>query len=241
MDAISIVIPARNEERFIGSCLESIRRASANYNGRIETIVVLNRCTDRTEEIARSLGARIVREDARNLSKIRNAGAGVATGRILITIDADSTMTAGTLSAVERALSSRKTIGGGVWIFPERLSIGIVASVIVLGVALAPVMLRDWISGGLFWCYREDFKAIGGFDESLVSVEDIDFARRLKARGKKIGRPFRTLRGGHIVTSCRKFDRFGDWALVTNPRLVWQLLEGTNQTAADEFFYKIER
>src|SRR5467141_3713967 len=89
----SIVIPARNEERLIGRCLESIRVAAAPYPGQVETIVVLNRCSDRTEEIAHSFGARTIREDARNLARIRNAGAHSATGTVLVTIDADSTMT----------------------------------------------------------------------------------------------------------------------------------------------------
>jgi len=53
-------------------------------------IVILNRCTDRTGEIACEWGARTVQEDEPNLSKIRNAGAEVAKGRILVTCDADS-------------------------------------------------------------------------------------------------------------------------------------------------------
>jgi hypothetical protein len=37
------------------------------------TIVVINRCTDATEEIARRRGARIVRDDSRNLARIRTS------------------------------------------------------------------------------------------------------------------------------------------------------------------------
>lgn len=241
MAGISIVIPARNEERYLPACLESIRRAAQNYPGTVEIIVVLNRCTDRTEQIALQHGARLVREDARNLSKIRNAGARAATQEILVTIDADSVMTPGTLLAIDRTLSAGKTVGGGVLIFPERISLGILVSALVLATALARELLIDRISGGLFWCYRDDFEAIGGFDESLITLEDVDFAQRLKSHGKKTGRKFRVLRGGRIVTSCRKFDKFGDWAMLTQPRLMWRLLKGNHQAAADEFFYKIDR
>ena len=233
----SIVIPARNEERFIGPCLESIRLAARPYPGQVETIVVLNRCTDKTEAIARKFGARIIREDAKNLARIRNAGARNAAGTILITVDADSTMSPKTLVAIEKALSSGKTVGGGVFIRPERLSAGIVATLLLL----ALVLLINPISGGLFWCYRDDFNAIGGFDEDLVSAEDVDFARRLKTFGKKVGRPFSTLRGGHIVTSCRKLDQFGDWCVMRNPRLFWRIMSGKSQPAADEFYYDVER
>src|SRR5258708_22890222 len=96
----SLVIPARNEHRFIGACLESIRVAAAAYPDELEVIVVLNRCSDRTEAIAHNFGARTIREDARNLARIRNAGARSALGRMLVTIDADSRMSPNTLVAI---------------------------------------------------------------------------------------------------------------------------------------------
>ncbi|MBZ5724437.1 MAG: glycosyltransferase [Acidobacteriia bacterium] len=233
----SVIIPARNEERVIGRCLESIRLAAEAYRGEVETIVVLNRCSDRTEEIARGFGAVTIREDARSLARIRNAGARCAAGSMLVTIDADSTMTPRTLAAIDRALSTGRTVGGGTLVFPERLSAGIVATFLVM----LPVVLLNPVTGGLFWCRREDFAAIGGFNEDLVSGEDYDFALRLKTYGKSVGRPFSTLRGGHIVTSCRKFDEFGDWHLVRNPLLLWRLATGGDGRAADAYYYDVER
>lgn len=50
----SIIIPAHNEEKYIGKCLDSIVKASEAYKEQTEVIVVLNRCTDKTEEIAKS-------------------------------------------------------------------------------------------------------------------------------------------------------------------------------------------
>jgi len=234
----SIVIPARDEERLIGRCLESIRVAAGTpYRDQLEVIVVLNRCSDKTEEIAHGFGARTIREDARNLARIRNAGARSAAGRMLVTIDADSTMSPGTLVAIERALSSGTTVGGGTLILPDRSSPGIKVTLVLLDLLL--MICR--FSGGLFWCCREDFEAIGGFNENLVSGEDVDFARRLKAYGKRVQRPFSTLRGAYIVTSCRKFDAYGDWCVVKNPLLLWRLLRGKNQRAADAFYYDFER
>src|SRR5262249_2873555 len=121
----SIIVPARDEERFIGRCLDAIRVAAKAYPGQVEVIVALNRCTDRTEEIARSLGARVIEVDGKNLSVIRNAAARVATGEILITIDADSFMSPNMLTEIERRLASGRFIGGGVAIWPDRVSPGI--------------------------------------------------------------------------------------------------------------------
>jgi hypothetical protein len=75
----------------------------------------------------------------------------------------------------------------------------------------------------------------------LVSAEDIDFARRLKSYGKSKGKRFKTITKAHIVTSCRKFDEFGDWFLFKNPRLVWKIFQGKDQNAADRLYYDVNR
>ena len=233
----SIAIPAHNEEAYIGACLDSIEAAARPYPGQVEVIVALNRCTDRTEEIVRARGALIVREESKNLSRIRNAAARFARGEILVMIDADSTMTPNMLTEIDRSLSAGKCIGGGVAIRMERMSLGILLTLFML----APVLLYHRVSGGLFWCYRRDFEEIDGFDERLVSAEDLDFAKRLKAYGKTQGKCFKTLRKAYIQTSTRKFDQLGDWYLVRHPRLMWTILKGKNRQAANDFYYDVMR
>ena len=233
----SIVIPARDEAAHLGACMDSIASASRSYSGEVETIVVLNRCTDSTEVIALSHGARIVHDDSKNLSKIRNAGARVATGHILVTIDADSRMSANMLVEIDRALTSGKYIGGAVPVQPERWS---------LGIALAVFLLRAFLrltglAGGLFWCFRRDFEAVSGFNEELLVAEDLDFAKRLKAYGRRQGKAFVTLRKTHIVTSCRKFDAFGDWFvfryMLFHGREVRRGIRGQDRSFPDRYFY----
>jgi hypothetical protein len=134
-------------------------------------------------------------------------------------------------------LSAGKYIGGGVMIRPERWSLGIFMSLLTV----LPFLIIHRLSGGLFWCHRKDFEAIGGFNETLVSAEDLDFAKRLKAHGKKTAKRFKMITGAHIITSCRKFDTFGDWYLFKNPGLVWKIMKGDNQKAADLFYYDTDR
>ena len=235
----SIIIPARNEEKWLPRGLEAVDAARQQLEAgtEVEIVVVLNRCTDSTETIARAAGARTVHCDARNLSIIRNTGAEAARGRILVTIDADSRMSPGMLKEIKRRIDRGKTIGGGVMIFPERWSLGILCA----GMALAPLAVWYRISCGLFWCLREDFLALGGFDPEWISAEDIDFAQRLRAYGKKKKKRFHTLYRQHIVTSCRKFDTFGDWFWIRNFGRALRLLKGRSQQDADWFFYKIKR
>ena len=233
----SIIIPAHNEEAHIGGCLDSIERAAGPYAGQVEVIVAINRCSDRTEEIARSCHAQIVYENSKNMARIRNAAARCAKGEIIVTIDADSRMSTNMLTKIDESLSRANNVGGGVMIYPERLSLGILVTLSMF----APFVLFYRISGGLFWCERRDFEAIGGFDERFVSGEDVDFAKRLRAFGAAQGKRFKTLWNAHIVTSCRKFDIFGDWYIVTHPGMAWRILHGRSQDDANTFYYDVER
>lgn len=236
----SIVIPAHNEECFIGRCLDSIAKASIPYKEQVETIVVLNRCTDSTEKMARDWGAKTVINEDKNLAKIRNAGAKKATGEILVTIDADSWMTENMLVEIDRLLRSGKYIGGGVPILPERMSAGIFFSLVLIKFFI----FMSGLAGGLYWCYRRDFEAVGGFNESLLIGEDLDFAKRLKAHGRQHGKKFITMRDASITTSCRKFDHFGDWfifkQMLFNHREIRECARGTGDAFANRCFYDFE-
>lgn len=84
---ISIVIPAFNEEKRIEACLNSVfDQTQAPY----EVIVVDNNSTDRTAEIARSLGAVVVTEKKQGITFARNAGFNASRGEIIARTDADT-------------------------------------------------------------------------------------------------------------------------------------------------------
>ena len=235
--ALAIAIPAHNEERFVRRCIESINASAVVSAVPVEIVVALNRCTDKTQEIAESLGARCVVNDTKCIAAVRNSAVRATSAEFVATIDADSWMAPGTLAEVMKHVRDPRYVGGGTAIWPERMSLGIAFSLL----AIAPYLIRRGVSAGMFWFARQSFEAIGGFDESLVSVEDVDFALRLKAQGRALGQQYGTIRRQGITTSCRKFDAHGDWCLFRNPRLVRELFEGTNRRAADAFYYDVDR
>ena len=238
----SIIIPAHNEENYITACLESIKLAEQEVSGnRVQIIVAANRCTDKTAEIARKFGAQVIDNQDKCISMIRNAGVRAAEGDIIVTIDADSRMTKGSLKEIAEMLESGKYVGGGTRSKFERLSLGILCSGAYVAFNLIPIMWKNKaaLSGGMFWCYKRDFEMIGGFDESLISLEDMDFAVRLNKLGVSRGQKYGTLKKSYILTSSRKFDEFGDWYLIKNRKLTKRIFTGKDREAADGFYYDV--
>lgn len=238
----SVIVPAHNEEKYIGKCLEAIRSAAeAAAPDRVQVIVVANRCTDKTGEIAKSFGAEVLINEDKCISSIRNSGVKAAQGSIIVTIDADSMMTEGSLKEIKAMLESGKFIGGGTRAKFDRMSMGMFFSAMYVAANIMPVMVKNKaaLTGGMFWFYKKDFETIGGFDESYVSLEDLDFAARLNKLGVSRGQKYGTLRRSYIVTSSRKFDEFGDWYLIKNRKLTKQIFTGKDREAADSFYYDV--
>jgi len=233
----SIVIPAFNEENYLPKCLDAIDRATALLGEPVELILANNMSTDRTAEIARDRGARIVDVEPKCLSMIRNGGAEVATGKYLAFIDADSVMSDNMLVEIKRAMDSGRYVGGGVAnIRADRHSIGMLCS----GIAFLPVMLWWGVSAVMFYTTLEAFRAVGGFDESLYAAEDLDFGRRLKRYGHADGLRYKNLWKGRVTTSARKLDEFGDWFVVLHPIKVMKILRN-DRDIAHEFWYRDRR
>lgn len=232
----SVVIPAHNEEALLPRGLDAIRVAASRVtDGTVQIIVVDNRCTDATASLAEAAGAVVVQSDARNIAAVRNRGAAAATGDVIVTVDADSIMPPSALAEIGRLLATGRYVGGGSKYRPERTSVGIRATLALVefGTFLARV------SGALFWCRRSDFEAIGGFDERLLLGEDIDFALRLRAHGRRTGRAFTKLRTAPLIVSTRKFDRFGDWhmfAMALQWRQIRAAYKGTDTAWVDRYF-----
>src|SRR5512139_3187811 len=89
---ISIIIPAYNEERLIGQCLQSVAKAIAanhDFGFTHEIIVVDNNSTDNTANLAKQAGAHVIFEPINHIARARSAGASAATGDWLIFLDAD--------------------------------------------------------------------------------------------------------------------------------------------------------
>src|SRR6267142_462075 len=109
---ISFIIPAWNEESVLGRTLEALSIARRHLTVPSEVIVADDSSTDRTAEIARQHGARVLAVQHRQISATRNAGARAAQGDLLIFIDADTLVTREAVCAAVEAVRAG-AIGGG--------------------------------------------------------------------------------------------------------------------------------
>jgi glycosyltransferase involved in cell wall biosynthesis len=115
---ISVVIPAFDEEAYLGPTLASLNAARALLLERegvpTEIVVVDNDSTDSTDQVASEFGAGVVRESVHNIARVRNKGAASAAGDVLVFVDADTTVPAELLWRVFDAMSEPKCLGGAV-------------------------------------------------------------------------------------------------------------------------------
>ncbi len=86
---VSIVIPTRNEEASVGQVLDQV--AAAMAGGSYEVLVVDTDSRDRTVEIARAKGARVIPEPRRGYGRAYKTGFAAARGDVVVTLDADLT------------------------------------------------------------------------------------------------------------------------------------------------------
>src|SRR4051812_1771887 len=101
---ISFIVPAYNEEKYLGATLDSIHAAARAIGEPYEIVVADDASTDGTAALAESAAARVVHVSHRQISKTRNSGARAATGDVLIFVDADTRVDRGVVGAALDAM-----------------------------------------------------------------------------------------------------------------------------------------
>lgn len=176
----SIVIPAYNEETYIGSCLQAI--FSSNYdNARYEVIVVDNGSQDQTYKVAfNSGGASVLQLVNGNVGAVRNYGAAQARGQILVFIDADCLMDNDWLNRAERLIKGLPNCayGGGVKLPVNATWIEKFWLLEKKGQSSLPKQLI----GASTILPKKVFFDLGGFDVSITSGEDTELHNSIVSR-----------------------------------------------------------
>lgn len=183
--AISIIIPARNEEAYIAACISSVQ---AQQHLGAEVIVVDNGSEDRTAALAAALGARVVSEPIPGLPRAREAGRRAARGEILVYLDADTIIPPGYLRYVLSIFSCPTVLAAstafrfydGTWLMN-----GLIAVSFAFYKVLHTVKMTRTLFGGSFAVRQSAMEQIGGFNLALDFYgEDIELSLRLARFGE---------------------------------------------------------
>jgi glycosyltransferase involved in cell wall biosynthesis len=208
----AIVIPAYNEQDALPATLDAVRRAMDAVALRGELVVVDNNSSDRTAEIAREAGARVVFEPVNQISRARNAGARATTAPLLVFLDADTLLGPELLRAALRRLRSGRCAVGGARPAFDRPVPFIGRAILGFFNWLCP---RARFAPGCFlFCLREGWEAVGGFSERLYASEEIWFCRDVGRWGRTRHLGFHIIPDPPVVTSGRKLHWF------TRPQMV---------------------
>jgi glycosyltransferase involved in cell wall biosynthesis len=175
---VSVVVPTFNSERFLERCLRSVTEQTYPC---IEIIVVDNYSTDKTKEIAKRYGARIISSDAKR-SEARNIGAEGANGAWVFFVDSDMELC---VSVVDECLRKIGRGYGGIIVPEVSVGNGFWAKCKALEKSL--YVGNDLIEAARFF-RKSVFESLGGYDLDLEAGEDWDLSQRIRKSGYRIGR-----------------------------------------------------
>jgi hypothetical protein len=191
---ISVIIPTLNEAKSIEQTIQQL-----NQHEPVEIIVVDGGSQDATIDLARAANAIILKLDPSKARQM-NAGAARATGEILLFLHADTLLPDNYAEKVRTALKPDGVSAGA-------FSLGIESDVnglrLVENVAnwRSRVFQMPYGDQALF-VSRETFNQIGGYPDYPI-MEDFEFVRRLKRRGKIVILP------DSVRTSPRRWQNLG--------------------------------
>ena len=211
MTDYSIIIPAYNEENYLSGTLESVKKAMNPVELTGEIIVADNNSTDKTSEIARSYGAKVVFEEHNQISRARNKGARDAKGRFLIFLDADTCLPEDLLKKSLDNLANNNYCGGGVTVGFDKPQDKYITAFTNFWNYVS--VKRSLAAGSYIYVLKECYDAVGGFNENLYASEEIWFSKKCKKWGKRNGKVFKVINDMKIITSGRKTEMFSTFDL----------------------------
>ena len=183
--SVSIIVPAFNEENYINHCLESIVKLHPMSLDK-EIIVVDNGSCDKTVEICKSYGAKVLIKKEGTISSLRNYGVRFSKGEFLAFLDADCVVPNDWLLKALSYLEKEERIVLGFRLSVPENSNWVAKCWDLLFAKRYFTAEADWIPSGNMIMTREAFMSINGFDEKLESNEDYDFCARMRRQGYKI-------------------------------------------------------
>ena len=198
---VSVIVPCRNEEKHIATCIQSI--LSNDYpEDRMEILIVDAMSEDRTREIvlgyAERYGrVRLVDNPQKHIPAAMNVGIRIARGDTILKMDAHSTYQS---THIRLCVAHQEEYGaenvGGVWKMVPGADTAVAQAIVLsmghrFGSGNAKIKVGasqpTWSDSVAFGCFKKElFSRIGLFDERLKGGSDMDMNIRIRAAGGRI-------------------------------------------------------
>ena len=198
---VSVVIPCRNEVRFISRCLDSVL-ASEYPADLLEVIVADGMSRDGTRECLAAYAARDSRvrsiDNPAGITPVAlNRAIEAARGEVIVRLDARAEIAPEYIARAVESLDSReadcvggamRTVAAGTGIFAEPIRMALTHP---FGVGNSHFRTGAdqprWVDAVYGGCWRREvFDRLGWFNERLERSQDIEFSTRLRRAGGKI-------------------------------------------------------
>jgi glycosyltransferase involved in cell wall biosynthesis len=228
--AIDVIIPTWNEEAWLPRLLGCLVESSSVH----AVIVADNDSDDSTRAIARAHGCRLV--SGGRPARGRNAGAMIASGDILLFVDADTILPVGYIDDLGELFRDESTMALHFRNLPlsSRPSINLLYMIMDGYITFLGLL---GIAQGIGTCIAvraSVFRRTGGFPEDIAAGEDAYFLRNLSQFGK-----VRYVRDRPVYTSSRRLQLDGTFRYICK-LLIWLVLRLVN-TKISIFRYRWKR
>lgn len=231
---VSVVVPARNEEANIEACLRSILQQSP---APLEVILIDNGSTDRTSEIGRSLGVKVVYQATPGLHIARQTGLEVAVGEVVAATDADCIVKQGWVGEIQEAFVDPAVVEsyGPLEFFDAPPFDTLLAKYgWPLFVSIMDRLGQPNTSGGNHAVRRKVALEVGGYD--VPFGEDLRLMLKLKERGRIVYLPKAV-----VLTSGRRLKKGRFKMYGVHLKNIWRRLRGLPQDYGTDYYAERER
>jgi glycosyltransferase involved in cell wall biosynthesis len=212
---VTIIIPAKNEEKIIGKCLKAL--ANLEYpREQYEVIVVDNGSTDSTTKIVDDYGFIAYTQPGITISGLRNFGAISAKGVILAFVDADVVVEPEWLENGIAALSEAGVACVGCSPEIPRISTWVERAWNLQIKGRPEKSDREWLASMNLLVWKKYFFEVNGFNENLCTCEDVDFGYRISRKYRIVSdKKIRAVHYGEAKTLIQFFKK-ESWRGISN-------------------------
>lgn len=204
---VSVVIPAYNEEKYIGTTLFHLVKQKP-----YEIIIADSHSDDNTSKISREYGAKVVQSKKPGPAAARNLGGRAAKGSIVLFLDADSIVFPNLLDTIRYDFANKRKMMGwtcSIYGFSPSWKEQVIYNMSNNLVEFLTKHVQPHAPGIVIAVRKRIFDKTKGFDEKLRVMEDHDFAMRVGKHGK-----FMFSKDTCVFTSTRRMDKWGGWGLI---------------------------